>query len=276
MTDNSPADIVSSPPFSDGQDKRRVTWGHSALVAEVYDISHPLGSGVGDVEYYTRALRDVEGSILEPACGTGRILIPLLEAGHRVDGVDYSPHMLEICRSHCRDRGFDPTLYIGEMSTFTQPETYEAVIVPRGSIRNVEGRDVTLQALRCFHASLIPGGRLVLDVTIPLFVPGPLPLLEHWTRDACVYTCETLVIEYEPVLDRTVRYARYTKWHEGELVATELHRFFFQHWNARDFQALLAEANFEEIEVTGDFGKDAPRPSDRYWNFTAWKPKVSG
>lgn len=242
------------------------------MVAEVYDIAHPLSETVGDVDFYIRAADGIRGRILEPACGTGRILIPLLEAGHAADGVDHSPDMLEICRAHCQKRDLVPTLHATDISTFIVPETYEAVIMPRGSIRNVEGRDATLRTLECFRDSLVPGGRLLLDVTIPLFIEGTLPIIEHWARDQYVYTCETLIVEYDPFLNRTVRYARYAKWDDGELVTTELHRFCFQHWNLDEFRNLLTTAGFTDITVTGNFRDEAPRADTRYWNFSARKP----
>jgi SAM-dependent methyltransferase len=273
IVDNPPqAMLTSSCRLPLRLKKMAMSWSHSALVAEVYDIAQPLGRTVGDVEFYLRAVADVDGRILEPACGTGRVLIPLLDVGHAADGADHSPDMLEICRQHCRERGLDPRLYVADMSTFVQPETYDAVVVPRGSIRNLAGREMTIRALDCFHTSLTPGGRLLLDVTIPLFVPDPLPIVEHWVRDPYVYTCETLVIDYDPFLDRTMRYARYTKWCDGEFVTTELHRFTFQHWNLHQFEALLAERGYVDITVTGDFSDDAPREGNRYWNFSARKP----
>lgn len=249
-----------------------VSWSHSALVAEVYEIAHPLGTTKGDVEFYLRAVADVRGRILEPACGTGRVLLPLLQAGHQADGADHSPDMLAICRRHCDAHGFDPALYVAEMSTFTRPEAYEAIVVPRGSIRNLPGRAATLEALSCFRSSLVPGGRLLLDVTIPLFVTGTVPTVEHWVRGSCVYICETMVIDYDPFLDLTTRYGRYTKWEDGRLVATELHRFHLQHWNLRQFRELLVEAGFVDITVTGDFSDAPPREGNRYWNFAARKP----
>jgi SAM-dependent methyltransferase len=249
-----------------------MSWSHSALVAEVYDIAHPVGSTVGDVEFYRRAVADVGGRVLEPACGTGRVLIPLLEAGHEAEGADHSPEMVEICRRHCRERGLDPPLYVADMSAFTKPARYEAVVLPRGSIRNLPGRDETVRVLEQFRESLVGGGRLLLDVTIPLFTSGTPPLIEHWVRDPFVYTCETLVIDYDPFLDRTTRYARYAKWADGELVTTELHRFYFQHWSLPDFTALLAQVGFADIGVTGNFADRPPRQGDRYWNFSARKP----
>src|SRR5262249_40562647 len=85
-----------------------VSWDYGTVGTEVYEIDKPIGHSFGNVEYYTGLLAGTSGRILEPAVGTGRILIPLLEAGREVEGLDTSPQMLAVCRQHCRDRGLDP------------------------------------------------------------------------------------------------------------------------------------------------------------------------
>ena len=249
-----------------------MSWSHSPLVAEVYDLAQPIGRSVGDVEYYRRTLAGVSGRVLEPACGTGRLLIALLEAGFAAEGVDHCPAMLDICRKHCRDRGLEPVLFTGDMATFARPDTYEAIAVTRGSIRNLEGREATSAALRCFFGSLVAGGRLLLDVTIPFVVHDPLPHVETWESGPFVYLVETVAIDYDAHLDRSMRYARYSKWEDGELVTTELHRFCFQHWNRHEFHRLLEDAGFVDVTVTADYTDDVPRSGTRYWNFSATRP----
>jgi hypothetical protein len=59
---------------------------YGSLCAEVYDITKPIGGQYPDVPYYIRHLSKIGGRILEPAVGTGRLLIPLLEAGLHVEG----------------------------------------------------------------------------------------------------------------------------------------------------------------------------------------------
>ena len=86
------------------------------LATEVYDIDKPIGPPFGDVEFYLGRLRSCTGRVLEPAVGTGRMMIPLLEAGIEVEGVDNSPEMLAICRARCAERGVDePGLGGGEL-----------------------------------------------------------------------------------------------------------------------------------------------------------------
>ncbi|MGH9277950.1 MAG: class I SAM-dependent methyltransferase [Acidimicrobiales bacterium] len=246
-----------------------MSWAYSTLVAEVYDFHLPIGFSNGDVEYYARHLAGVRRTILEPATGTGRVLIPLLEAGFRVEGLDHSPEMLAICRQHCLERGLEPVLRIGDMESFVQPEAYEAVIIPAGSIRNLDGRNAVLRALSCFHESLVPGGRLIVDVAAPRPVTEPGPL-RYWRRDAYLWTQQPVHVRFDPLANRTTMLIRYEKWADGELLTTELHSFCLQYWGRDAFEALLAEAGFAVTAVTADYQDDnEPGPDSLDWTFHA-------
>jgi ubiquinone/menaquinone biosynthesis C-methylase UbiE len=74
--------------------------GVGSLFVEAYDaFSSASGAGIsGDVAFYERIARDTGGRVLELACGTGRITLPLAQAGLRVTGVDRSEAMLAIAR----------------------------------------------------------------------------------------------------------------------------------------------------------------------------------
>jgi SAM-dependent methyltransferase len=251
-----------------------MSWEYGTLATEVYDLDKPIGHSFGDVEYYTRLLAEVSGRILEPATGTGRILIPLLEAGHEVDGLDNSAEMLAACRRHCQDRGLDPVLREADMTIFVQLAAYQAVIIPAGSIALLDGRKATLQALACFRDSLVPGGRLFVDV------PVHRPAAEHepvrcWRRGSYLWTLQTMQIEYDPAADQTTRFLRYDKWQDGTLRMTELQMLRLQHWNVHEFEDLLAEAGFTGILVTAGYKNTCiPGPGDGIWTFHATAPQA--
>jgi SAM-dependent methyltransferase len=246
-----------------------MSWEYGTLATEVYELDKPVGQPFADVEYYTGLLADVSGPILEPATGTGRVLIPLLEAGHHVDGLDNSPQMLACCRRHCRDRGLDPVLREADMTIYVRLAAYEAVIIPAGSIALLDGRKAVLQALTCFRDSLVPGGRLLVDV------PAPPPAAAHegmryWCRGSHLWTLRTLHTEYEPAASQTTRFLQYDKWQDGNLRMTELQTFRLQHWSRQEFADLLTEAGFTQILVTSDY-QDAPGSGTAgdFWTFHA-------
>ncbi|HEY7433376.1 MAG TPA: class I SAM-dependent methyltransferase [Streptosporangiaceae bacterium] len=249
-----------------------LSWDYGTLATEVYELDKPIGHSFGDVEYYTRHLAGVTGRVLEPAAGTGRVLIPLLAAGFAVEGLDSSPQMLAVCRQHCRDRGLDPVLREADMTAFVRAQTYQAVIMPAGSITLLAGPDATLRALTAFHQSLAPGGRLILDVPATRRVAETEPM-RHWRRDSCLWTLQTMHIEYDRAANQTTRFLRYEKWRDGGLLATELQIFRLQHWSLPEFGQLLGEAGFTDVRVTADYhDTGAPGPDSDDWTFHATRP----
>jgi SAM-dependent methyltransferase len=249
-----------------------VSYDYGTLATEVYELDKPIGHSFGDVEYYTRLLAGTSGTILEPACGTGRILIPLTEAGWTVEGIDLSPEMLGACRQHCRDRGIEPVLREADMTTFTEPGRYSAVILPTGSIALLDGREPTAQALACWFRSLQPSGRLAVDLPPPGPVTGTGPM-RHWRRGPVTWTLQTMQVDFDAAANQTTRWLRYDKWRDGELISSELQPFRLQHWSITEFRTLLAEAGFADVTVTADYQPARnPAPGSEIWTFQATRP----
>ena len=120
---------------------------YGKLCNEVYDLTKPVGHSLGgDIEFYRDRLSSCKGRILEAAVGSGRLLIPLLEAGLLVDGVDDSEDMLAACRSRCAQRGLHPRLYQARLQDLSLPDRYEAIIVPAGSFLLIEASSFPISA----------------------------------------------------------------------------------------------------------------------------------
>jgi ubiquinone/menaquinone biosynthesis C-methylase UbiE len=71
-----------------------------SLFVEAYDALYSSSGPqiAGDVAFYERVAREAGGPVLELACGTGRVALPLAKAGLHVTGVDRSEAMLTIAR----------------------------------------------------------------------------------------------------------------------------------------------------------------------------------
>ena len=79
------------------------------LCTEFYDLDKPTAPELA-LEWYgaalAGALEESPGRVLEPMCGSGRFLVPLLKRGLLVDGVDPSEPMLKACRARVADAYF--------------------------------------------------------------------------------------------------------------------------------------------------------------------------
>jgi SAM-dependent methyltransferase len=149
--------------------------------AELYEV---LFSDLGfDRDFYVELAREATGPVLEVACGTGRILLPCLQAGVDVDGLDLFPEMLGVLRRKAAALGLEPRLYQADMRDFTLPRRYALIILPfNGFVHNLTTDD-QLRTLRACRKHLATGGLLVFNVFFPgrEIVCGPegTPVLEH-------------------------------------------------------------------------------------------------
>ncbi|MDK8180248.1 class I SAM-dependent methyltransferase [Paenibacillus sp. UMB4589-SE434] len=245
---------------------------YSTLCTEVYDFTKPVGCSLnGDIEYYQERLKSCQGRILEAAVGSGRFIIPLLEAGYIVDGIDYSPEMLVSCRTRCEERGFKPNLYECKLQKFSLPFTYEAIIIPTGSFCLLEKREDSLAALKCFYNHLVPGGRLIVDLQLPNdWKPGEITTSTFALPNGDGITMENKSIEMDWLNQFTVSYIKYEKWRQGQLIQTELQRFAIRWYGIEEFKLVLEHIGFSDITCSADYvyGKQ-PSHADQIITFEA-------
>ncbi|RRS01792.1 methyltransferase domain-containing protein [Glycomyces terrestris] len=252
---------------------RSSDWGYGELSARVYELDKPVGRSLnGDVEFYTRRLAGITGEILEPAVGTGRMLVPLLQQGLRVTGFDTSEHMLRICRANLAAAGLEARVFTADMTEYAKPGAYEAILVPTGSIILLPDRAATVRALRRMHESLRPGGRLFVDVPPPRLLTGPGGL-RHWQDgESELLTLQTMHIDLDEVAQRVVRWLRYELWRDGRLVDTQLQNSGMLCFGVQEFRHLLREAGFTDAAVYGDYDETAALAANAStWNFEAVK-----
>ncbi|MBW3632161.1 MAG: class I SAM-dependent methyltransferase [Chloroflexi bacterium] len=140
-----------------------------ALLPELYDLEHARFAD--DIELYLRLAEVVGDPILELGCGTGRVLVPLVAAGHQVTGVDRSPPMLDRARSAVLERGFSERVALVEAS-MTEPDRvsggpFGLVIFSLNGLMHLPTRAEQRAALSAAHRSLDPRGMLVIDALSP-------------------------------------------------------------------------------------------------------------
>jgi SAM-dependent methyltransferase len=134
-------------------------------IARLYD---PWSASVTeDVEFYVEEAVAAGGPVVELACGTGRIAVPVAKAGVRVIGVDGSPGMLEVAREYAAAEGVELDLRLGDMREPPVDEHVPLVLIPFRSLLHMTTERDRLRALRAARELLVPGGRLVFDVFAP-------------------------------------------------------------------------------------------------------------
>jgi ubiquinone/menaquinone biosynthesis C-methylase UbiE len=131
------------------------------LAAELYDISVPDWDG--EIDFYRELARKAKGqnqSVLEVACGTGRVTTRLAQEGVRIVGTDLDAEMLKVARSKNADIRWEK----GDMRTLDLDETFGLIIVPGHSFQFMCTPEDQVKALETFRRHLMPGGILVVHL----------------------------------------------------------------------------------------------------------------
>jgi SAM-dependent methyltransferase len=132
---------------------------------ELYDLA--LDAFRDDLGFWLDEARAGGGPVLEVACGTGRVLLHLLEHGVDADGVDLFPAMLERLRHKATARRLTPRLYQADMRDFTTARRYRRVFIPFNGFAHCDTIDDQIRCLRCCREHLEPGGALVVHMSYP-------------------------------------------------------------------------------------------------------------
>jgi SAM-dependent methyltransferase len=107
-----------------------------------------------------------EGPALEFGIGTGRIAIPLHEAGIAVTGIDLSPHM--VAKLHERPGGEDIAVTIGNIANATVDGAFSLVYAIWNTFINLMTQEEQVDCFRNAARHLAPGGYFVTETMSPL------------------------------------------------------------------------------------------------------------
>lgn len=136
---------------------------------------YDLDQGVfgDDIPMYLGLAGRTGSPILELGCGTGRLVLALAQAGHRVTGVEREPAMLALAEAKVRAAGRAVarrvTLVAGDFQSLDLPTRFRLAVLAVNTWMDLPGPAEQAQVLARAGRHLEPGGLLVLD----LFHPHP-------------------------------------------------------------------------------------------------------
>jgi SAM-dependent methyltransferase len=251
---------------------RESSYDEVADFGALYDAVPAYGTRADVAFYLEEAERAGSSSrVLELGCGTGRLTLPLAQAGHEVTGIDLSPAMLARAREklgvqprESRDR---VTLLESDVRRIELADApaFDLVVAPFRVLQHFAAIGDQLEVLAGARRRLRPGGRLVLDVFNPSYA--------SMTRDRSAEVEDT---PEQPLPDghtvrRTVRVTA-VHWVEqvsdveliyhvrrGERTERVVQRFGMRWFTPAELTHLVARAGFRVDAIYGGFDR---RPLD--------------
>ena len=157
-----------------------------------------------NLHFYATNLRDVDGPVLECACGTGIFLLSLLAAGHDMYGFDISTSMLATLRRKAKQQGvvdIDSRISVQDFESFRYDQQFAAITIPTntfncfcdwldsgsGSVmahQNVTRSKSVLRKFAVTGLCLNGKQRTWADIYFPAYSTNPFPVgyAKSWSR----------------------------------------------------------------------------------------------
>lgn len=260
-----------------------LTW-HYGLMAERWAETI---KETPELPFLKEAIARFGQPVLDVACGTGRLLLPLLLEGIDIDGCDISGDMLQHCRRKAQAEGFRPHLVEQPMSAFEMPRRYNTIYIC-GSFGLAGSREKDLATLRCCCAHLRSGGALLLNVQAEYASPESWQLWlaenrrqlpEAWPRegshrlvaDGSENVAYFRTLDIDPLEQSYTRQVRLEKWVDGAAVASEEYTLRGNMYFKNEVMLMLELAGFDEITVQGDYSTEQATSEHQELVFTAVK-----
>ncbi len=221
---------------------------YRALCTEYYELDKPIAPNDA-FECYLHYAREANGPILEPMCGTGRFLIPLLEHGYAITGFDYSPHMLDVCRWKCKERGLITDLQEATFETFSLTGLYNLIFIPSGSFGHLITSEQINQALTFIADRLNPGGKFIVEIETLKAIREPQAVWRgRWVvKPDGAKIVINILSRFDPITRVETGLFRYELWENNMISQTEVEDYHVRHYEPTEIEKLLEQHGLEII-----------------------------
>ena len=222
---------------------------YRGLCTEYYELDKPKAPEDA-LKCYIKFAAEAKGPILEPMCGTGRFLVPLLEKGYSVSGFDYSPYMLNICRNKCVERKLSANLHEATFETYSSTNLYNLIFIPCGSFGHLITPQQVSQALTFISNRLAPRGKFVFEVETLKAVREPQGVWKgRWVNKP---DGSKIVLSILSQFDAATRVEtglfRYELWEDNAISQVEVEDYHVRHYTPEEIELLL---NQHGLKVLG-------------------------
>jgi len=250
---------------------------YGPLSAEFYQLTKVIDAPYPDLDFYVPILKYRGGKTLEVGSGTGRFLIPALEANLKIEGIENNPFMLKWWKRNSKVHSKNCKVYTTNFLNSKIPANfYENIILSFGCLQLFSNiLDLKLALKECFRL-LKNNGKVFIDLDITRIDLGKSKVWSFGTKVECLdgsFLNLDGSKDYDFVNQIETHHLRYERWKKNKLVETEWQDLKLRWIGLEELKLLLNEQGFKNI--THCFDYDSSHLLGEGWedviNFSAQK-----
>jgi SAM-dependent methyltransferase len=222
-----------------------------------YDLEEAPGSA-RRIEFYVALATRIGGAVLDLACGTGLVALPVAERGLRVTGVDLAKPMLDHARSKAHRGHLDVDWVEGDARDFDLDRRFALVLMTGHAFQAFLTRDDQDRVLACVKRHLAEDGVFAFDNRNPSGHDlRSRAAEEEWQTytDAAGHRVAISGTQDFDAAAQTMRWTAWRRWNDGGRRVERTSRIACRFMDANDQNALLWDHGFEVAEQFGDWGR---------------------
>ena len=219
-------------------------------MADFYDDYY--GRNVGDINFWVDQCKN-KNKILEVACGTGRITIPIIQSGKKVYALDYSSAMLDILKEKAQLNGYTKDnleVFCQDMRNMKFDMKFDIILITSNSINHLEKTEDLEKMLTSAYDLLEEGGLLVFDALKPRFKYLMRNMDEYYDNDEFILSktgekikvCENSKYDYASQINNVNYYYCDSKG-KKTVLNTKVRLYFPQ-----ELDYIIQKSKFEIVE----------------------------
>lgn len=221
-----------------------------------YDAEY--GGYQGDFDLFLNLID--QGNVLDLACGTGRLTIPLAQKGLKTTGLEISQPMLE--RAKEKADGLDIKWLQGDITNFDLDDKFDLITLAGNSFQALLTHQDQQKLLRCIKSHLKSAGLFVFDTRNPNSTDlRSTDNYEYW-HSFQEFSGETIKVYGKQTYNESQQLVTYTTkrvWQEHETVT----KVKLKYTGFVKLMDLLREEGLQIVNVYGDYQKSAYTPDSK-------------
>lgn len=226
---------------------------YGSLCTEMYEILHEKASQ-DELDFYL-SYAEKGKKILEPLCGSGRFLIPFMERGFDICGIDLSGEMLE----KLKQKAPNAKIVQADILEYSSSEKYDYIFISSGSVSLFTDMNLCKKILAKLKEMLAPAGKFVFAVDT---------VADRCENDSDYKTAVSVKTEqgfdlllrsknyYDEETQTQFSPSIYELYNEATLLQSEPMDFQLHLYRFGEMEAYLEELGFKTVTTYSSFQKE--------------------